>query len=87
MGRGPSLRPHQAEASAGAATLAVLGRYAFDVWLIRKLRGESLKARYWFLMPVRDGLVLATWGYALCRRTVDWQGNIMRIRRGSRRAR
>ncbi len=69
---------------AGAATIAVLGRYALDAWLIRKLRGDSLKPRYWFLMPVRDGLVLATWGYALCRRTVDWQGNMMRIRRGSR---
>jgi ceramide glucosyltransferase len=69
---------------AAFATTAVLGRYALDALLIRKLRGSWLKARHWYLMPLRDALVLGAWGYSLCRNTVDWQGNVMRIKRGSR---
>ncbi|MCS6797651.1 MAG: glycosyltransferase [Myxococcota bacterium] len=64
--------------------LAVVLKAAGDLDHVRRMRGEPLSIRWWWVLPVRDLVLAALFFYSAVSRTVCWRGVWMRIGRGSR---
>jgi ceramide glucosyltransferase len=68
---------------AAFASSAWLFRFIMDWFFLSMLRGHALSLRHAAALPLRDALSFAAWAMATARTTVDWQGNLMRLRQGA----
>jgi ceramide glucosyltransferase len=57
----------------------VVAKFALDLWVVRRTRGEPMPMRYLWVAPLKDLLLFAVWPYAALSRSIEWRGVRLRL--------